>query len=756
MAQFRVDTHLFRELGELLVGRDSTALIELVKNAYDADATLVTVLGSNLSTPGTGSIEISDNGTGMTLADFERGFLTVAGRTKDTPTRRSARYQRKYTGAKGIGRLAAHKLCRSVEIDSVAQTTGPLGDSRLAARIDWDELERHELLEQAADAVSVSSYALKTPREPGTTIRLAPVRRRWTERQLVTFLAEVQAFEPPALLVRPLDDKLLSEKTLFARPNVRDVARTDPGFEVRLEGDFDLGDALWEAVEHSVSWVLDVDARADSVTYRIVPSRRTTEREPEARAHLIAALHPRPQEGPFFQARVLIREGDQPGSQAVKAWAATASGIRVFMEGFRVLPYGDRSDDWLDIAAESTRRSDRLSALDRSGGVEFVQGSLPPEQDREGLSALAPTHYFGAVLLTEENAPSMRMLVNREGFVPDDSFECLRALMKTGIHLSIRARAAASHERRRRRSAERRSTDEVPDERELVPIVGSVESLAREAREHLAANRIAEAAEASDRLGLKLRQLRAGVAALGDQQALFRVVASVGMQMGAFIHELNALVGGAKATEGALRDLRAAGTLPASARREIGQLERAVNGLRQGLERQASFLTDVVSADARRRRSRQSAAERFNAAARLVAAAADRRGVTLTNRISDDLQTRPMFPAELTAVFTNLLTNAIKAAGEGGRVTATGRYDSDGDLVVRISNTGVKVDLEEAERWFRPFESTTVDVDAVLGQGMGLGLPVTRMMLEQYGGRVAFVTPARNYATTIETVIPQK
>ena len=39
VAKFTVDTHLFRELGELLVGRDSTALIELIKNAYDADAT---------------------------------------------------------------------------------------------------------------------------------------------------------------------------------------------------------------------------------------------------------------------------------------------------------------------------------------------------------------------------------------------------------------------------------------------------------------------------------------------------------------------------------------------------------------------------------------------------------------------------------------------------------------------------------------------------------------------------------------------
>ena len=50
-ARFTVDTHLFRELGELLVGRDSTALIELIKNAYDADATAVTLYGEHLDHP---------------------------------------------------------------------------------------------------------------------------------------------------------------------------------------------------------------------------------------------------------------------------------------------------------------------------------------------------------------------------------------------------------------------------------------------------------------------------------------------------------------------------------------------------------------------------------------------------------------------------------------------------------------------------------------------------------------------------------
>src|SRR5271155_4711081 len=95
-ARFTVDTHLFRELGELLVGRDSTALVELIKNAYDADATEVTVYGEGLKSPETGRIVDTDNATGMSQDHFVRGFLRIASRFKEGGERRSALYRRRY------------------------------------------------------------------------------------------------------------------------------------------------------------------------------------------------------------------------------------------------------------------------------------------------------------------------------------------------------------------------------------------------------------------------------------------------------------------------------------------------------------------------------------------------------------------------------------------------------------------------------------------------------------------------------------
>jgi signal transduction histidine kinase len=113
-----------------------------------------------------------------------------------------------------------------------------------------------------------------------------------------------------------------------------------------------------------------------------------------------------------------------------------------------------------------------------------------------------------------------------------------------------------------------------------------------------------------------------------------------------------------------------------------------------------------------------------------------------------------MFPAEVTAVFANLLTNAVKAAGQKGRIRARGRSGKEA-VSVTIENTGAAVSLDEAERWFLPFESTTTTVDPVLGQGMGLGLPITRRIVEEYGGEVIFARPATGYATAVRLTLPE-
>jgi signal transduction histidine kinase len=377
---------------------------------------------------------------------------------------------------------------------------------------------------------------------------------------------------------------------------------------------------------------------------------------------------------------------------------------------------------------------------------------------------LPARHYFGAVFLTQTDAPGLQMLVNREGFVPNQNHEILGGLIRTGIDLSTRVRAATSelHRASRREDRKRPQVTDKPEGSTIVSAeaafrgsVAAVEDLARGAREKIAEGDLPSAAERVEALTTSMHNLRAEADALLEERTMIRVLASVGLHRAAFIHEIRGLLGMAEAVESGLTSLRSDSSMSAAVRRRISEVLQSAVDLRRGLERQAAYLTDIIAPDARRRRSRVLLRDRFNAAARLVRLAAERADVQIENAIPDTVRlARPMFPAEIVVIFSNLLTNAVKAASPGGRVIAEGWTEKNRSIAVRISNTGTGVRPEMGERWFRPFESTTTEVDSVLGQGMGLGLPITRALLEEYGAQIQFVNPPSGFATAVQITFP--
>ncbi len=769
MAKFTVDTHLFRELGELLVGRDSTALVELVKNAYDADATLVRVYGERLSDRHGGRIIVRDDGTGMTEEVFNAGFLRVASRLKEERDRRSARFRRRFTGAKGIGRLAAHKLACCLEVTSVPWALADTEPSTLHAVIDWDKVESYETLDDldGTDAISIESTRAKKSAQTGTTITLSRLRRAWTAEERARFFAEVQSFDAPEFLRRSLSTDVISEPVLFSTPVLREPTDEKQGtnFSVRLEGDFAAGDEYWQVVSQTASWVIEIRAeRGARVSFAIVPTKRTLRDNPDAGRFEASMKHPCPKDGPFFDARILVRVGEFSRNKDQRVWASRSSGIRVYLEGFRVLPYGEPKDDWLSIDADYTRRRRTLELLqDWSGDTRLPEVA---DEDKDApLVHLPNNNYIGAVFLTQRNASSLRTLVNREGFIPEAGFDTLVRLVRTGVDLCTRVRASAGYAKRQERKQRRTSdTTSLGDgatkgsSRDLSTGMRSglnqATELMHKARTLVGSGKVEEAKKVTEEAQSRLAQL-AGVAdELISEQALLRIVASVGTQMAAFVHEVNALLGSARTIEMALIGLLDDDALERPQRKRLKATVTAVVDLRRGLERQASYLTDVITPDARRRRSRQRLAERFDAATSLVAHQAERRRITISNEIDSELRSPPMFAAEVTTVFANLLTNAVKAAGEAGTIRAWASQDEESGTVIRIENSGVAVRVAQAERWFRPFESTTTEVNPVLGQGMGLGLPITRSVLREYGAEIRFVKPSRGYATAIEITFP--
>ena len=111
---FSVDAGLIQRLGYELVGKAETAVSELIKNSYDADATIVEVEFVDTNEEG-GTLIISDNGVGMTQSQLLNGFMRISSTDKvHNPT--SSIFHRTKAGKKGIGRFAAQRLGEQLTI----------------------------------------------------------------------------------------------------------------------------------------------------------------------------------------------------------------------------------------------------------------------------------------------------------------------------------------------------------------------------------------------------------------------------------------------------------------------------------------------------------------------------------------------------------------------------------------------------------------------------------------------------------------
>ena len=128
--EFTVDAALLQELGERLIGRPDIAIAELIKNAYDADASTCEIqIGED-------RIVVADNGEGMDQAAFEKHYLRLGTQHKRNKGV-SVGLGRPLTGAKGVGRLASQFLGRRIRIESC---NGNNCDEAVVVDIDWSTL----------------------------------------------------------------------------------------------------------------------------------------------------------------------------------------------------------------------------------------------------------------------------------------------------------------------------------------------------------------------------------------------------------------------------------------------------------------------------------------------------------------------------------------------------------------------------------------------------------------------------------------
>jgi len=108
-----------------------------------------------------------------------------------------------------------------------------------------------------------------------------------------------------------------------------------------------------------------------------------------------------------------------------------------------------------------------------------------------------------------------------------------------------------------------------------------------------------------------------------------------------------------------------------------------------------------------------------------------------------------IYPSELRQVFTNLITNAIDAIGQKGRISLAIERAPDDQIVVKVHDTGCGIPQEHLKTIFEPFFSTKGE------QGTGIGLWVVKGIVEKLGGKIELETStAGETGTTFSIFFP--
>ena len=118
---------------------------------------------------------------------------------------------------------------------------------------------------------------------------------------------------------------------------------------------------------------------------------------------------------------------------------------------------------------------------------------------------------------------------------------------------------------------------------------------------------------------------------------------------------------------------------------------------------------------------------------RLVVSRAKMGKLRLNIHVPKDLPALRGEEKAMKQIMTNLLTNAIKFTPEGGAVTLTAGVDNFGRMSIRVEDTGIGISPEDIPVALAPFGQ----IESALSrknQGTGLGLPLTKALVELHGG----------------------
>jgi signal transduction histidine kinase len=370
---FRISSHLKDIIGRDLVTNEFVAVFELVKNAFDAKAKRVKIVFDNDS----GELWIIDNGKGMDAQIIKERWLFVAYSAKADGTEDSGpekdyrnliRPQGQYAGSKGIGRFSCDTLGKTLTLYSRKS------DEEKVQKlwVDWGKFEQDskELFQKIGVTLDTvdgfpDDAPVKLPPKSGTVLRIANLRGFWDAEQILKLRRYLEKLIDPfgstrntPVEIKVIDDELSeAEIDELSGPVGNDLRDLLDQKTTRISVVIDGGKITTELIDRGIT------------IYRIAEDSE------------FAGLAGAKVDCEIFY---LNRSAKHTFTGRMGVQPVKFGSIFLFLNGFRIFPIGEETDDTLGLNRRKQQGSARyLGTRDIMGRVDV---SAPPRMFREASS----------------------------------------------------------------------------------------------------------------------------------------------------------------------------------------------------------------------------------------------------------------------------------------------------------------------------------------------------------------------------------
>jgi signal transduction histidine kinase len=676
---------VFAALGADLVTNDVVAVIELVKNSYDAMATRVDIT-YGIEGNGAGFVEIADDGLGMTRDTLENIWAVVATpyRSKH-PSETRGVFTRRSSGEKGLGRLSAARLGGRLEMVTKAE-----GEPCWLVKVNWSNLsEQDDLSACEATCESLSSGAC--PIEiSGTRLRIYDLESEWGAEQLGDLRENLSRLIAPFNRREDFDIHLHAEGIDEMETRIEAPAfLTKPPYSIR--GHVDLTGTVRAKYEFNPIVVAKLRRSQISLTWRDIKE------ESEGTFKEITA----PGCGPFeFEIRAwdisssdtdVLSQRFEISKASVRKAIKAHKGISVYRDDVLVLPKSEDARDWLGL---DLRRISRIG------------------------TRLSTSQVVGYVAISADRNPALTDSSNRESLTQNKAVRQFQAILK-----AIVAQLEVERDRDKIRPDDELKLSSLIEGVSAGDLVDEVTQLAEDG---LASKEVLQRVTAlNQRLHLVQNAIKL-------RFVYYSRLATVGSIAQLLVHEIR------NRTTAVGRFLRTCKKSQVSLQDPSfsSQLELAESAV-GALEKLADTFAPLASRSFRRGKRSTPVRESIDRCLSLLEREIKKSHLQIKITGADQ-KVAAIDPGEMDTVILNLLANAAYWTGrvDGTRLIAVrvSERKTDSRVLVQIDDSGAGVSPEDADSIFLPGITKRPG-------GIGMGLTIAAEVVSEHNGQLALVQP---------------